>query len=322
MGNVLLIDGSNLSIIHFTANPAVDDNGTPIGMVKGFLNSIVWLNRTLKPEKIIIFFDGKGGSSQRRELFSEYKEGRKQKQIVGRYYKFSDSDMADKNREYQMSVLKSVLHFLPVNVITTNGYESDDAIAYCVKHKKYFKFDHVYIISCDKDFYQLIANDVHIYNPMSKKILDANSVVGEFGIHPNNWLFYRAISGDKSDNINGIKGIGPKTLLKLFSLNDGEMIFSHEDIDAFYESRGDIKEPTKQKRIVELYENKSTIERNWKLMNLKEPLMSSLNTSNLTSAIETFTARYDKIDMYREAGKLGLNVLSFDEMRFLIKRGN
>jgi 5'-3' exonuclease len=322
MGNTLLVDGSNLSIIHFTANPSVDDNGVPVGMVRGFLNSIVWLNRTLKPEKIVIFFDGKGGSAARRELFSEYKEGRKQKQIVGRYYKFSDADKADKNREYQLSLLKTLLNYLPVNVITTNGYESDDAIAYCVKHKKYFNFDHVYVISCDKDFYQLIDNDVHIYNPMSKKILDANSIVNEHGIHPNNWLFYRAISGDKSDNIDGIKGIGPKTLLKLFSLDDGSMTFSTDDIDAFYESRGDIKEPTKQKKIVELFEHKTLIERNWKLMNLKEPLLSNSNTTSLTSAIESFSAQYNKIDMFREAAKLGLNFTSFDELRFLIKRGN
>lgn len=322
MGNTLLIDGTNLSIIHFTANPAVDDNGVPVGMVKGFLNSIVWLNRTLKPEKIIIFFDGQGGSSQRRSLYSEYKEGRKKNKVVGRYYKFSDEDKAEKNKEYQLSLLKSILENLPVNVITSSGFEADDGIAYCVKHKKYFNFDHVYIVSCDKDFYQLIADDIHIYNPMSKKIINEKSVVEEFGIHPVNWLFYRAISGDKSDNVPGVKGIGPKTLLKIFNLIGEDTKHTIEDLNECYLVKDEIEDESKKKKIIQLYENKETIERNWKLLGLADPMLSNSHCDRLTQEINQFAPSYKKIDTFRDVSRLGLNASSFDELRFLVKRGN
>lgn len=322
MGNTLLIDGSNLFIIHLSSNPSTDDNGIPVGAVKGFLNSLLWLNRTLKPEKIIIFFDGKGGSSQRRELFSEYKEGRKQNPVVGRYFKFSDSDKADKNREYQMNLLKDILSDLPVNVITSKNFEGDDGIAYCVKHKKYFDLGHIYIVSCDKDFYQLISDDVHIYNPMSKKIVDANCVVSEWGIHPVNWLFFRAVSGDKSDNVDGVKGIGPKTLLKLFALENENLQHTVEDIEDFYAVANEIKEATKKKKIVQLHENKDKIARNWKLLSLAEPLLSNFDTQRITESVDSFKGAYKKLDVFSKVSKLGLNASTFDELRFLVKRGN
>lgn len=317
MSNTVIIDGTNLSIIHFTANPAVDENGIPIGMVKGFLNSLLWIKRTLKPTKILIFFDTKGGSIQRRELYSEYKEGRKPKEIVGRYYKFSNSDMAEKNKEYQFSLLKQILEMLPVNVINCRGFESDDGIAYCVNHKDFFKFGNCFIVSCDKDFYQLISKEVSIYNPMSKKIINEKSVIDEFGIHPHNWLFYRSISGDKSDNVEGVKGFGPKTLLKIFSLESHEYKYDVDDIDAMFESVASFENESTKKRIVSLYENKKTIERNWKLLSLHEPMISALDKDKITQHIESFKPRFKQLDIYKTVGKLGLNVVLFDEFAIL-----
>lgn len=317
----LLIDGTNLSIIHFTANPSVDADGVPIGMVKGFLNSLIWLRRTLKPTKIIIFFDTKGGSSKRRELYSEYKEGRKPKEVVGRHYKFSTTDMAEKNKEYQFSLLKNILEMLPVNVINCRGFESDDGIAYCIKHKDFFNLDYCYIVSCDKDFYQLISKDVNIYNPMSKKIINEESVVNEFGIHPKNWLFYRSISGDKSDNVNGVKGVGPKTLLKIFPLDSADHSFSYEDLDLLFESIDEIKNESNKKKVAQLYENKNVIERNWKLLSLHDPMLSSVDKDRITDHIKGFSGHYKQLDVYKTAGKLGLNVVGFDEFVILNKKG-
>lgn len=316
----LLIDGSNLSIIHFTANPALDGNGAPIGMVKGFLNSLAWLVKTLSPSKVIIFFDGKGGSANRREVLPEYKQGRRPPAVVGRMYQFSSQEKADKNREYQFRTLQNLLEFLPVNVIVSNGFETDDGIAYAVKFRKHFKLDDVIIVSCDRDFYQLISDGVSIYNPMSKKLINAKSVLEEFGIHPQNWLLYRSITGDKSDNVDGVKSFGPKTLLKLFALESEEDRFAPEDIAELYNISDCIKDKTVLKRINMLYENLEKIERNWKLMSLANPMISNHVENFLTQRLENFEPSFKKLDLYRELNKISVafNMSLFDDFKFLL----
>lgn len=315
----LLVDGSNLFIIHLTANPALDGDGAPIGAVKGFLNSMAWLTRQLKPDKVIVFFDGKGGSSKRREILSEYKEGRRPPTVVGRLYQFSSQEKADANRAFQFRTLQDLLEFLPVNVIVSNGFETDDGIAHAVKHRKYFKLDDIIIVSCDRDFYQLVSDDVAIYNPMSKKLINTKSVVEEFGIHPKNWLFYRSITGDKSDNIDGVKSFGPKTLLKMFELNDGGNEFVPEDIAAMFELLPEIKDKTTIKRITMLHENLTKIERNWKLMSLVDPLISNAGENQITARIENFDGSFKKMDLYRALDRLGVGFdgMLFDHFKFM-----
>lgn len=317
MSRTLLIDGSNLFLIHLTANPTVDGSGTPVGGVSGFLRSISWIAKILKPEKVVIFFDGKGGSTKRREILSEYKEGRRPPTVVGRLYQFSSQEKADQNRQYQFKILQDLLEYLPVNVIVSNNFETDDGIAYVVKFKKYFDFNDIIITSCDRDFYQLVNKDVLIYNPMSKKLINEKSIIEEFGIHPKNWLFYRSISGDKSDNVDGVKGIGPKTLCKMFNLHDEQLEYSTEDIEILYENCAELQKDKKQKtllnNLIKLYENKSKIERNWKLMDLKNPLMSNVSEQFITSRIKDFNGTFKKMDLYRMFDKIGIG---FDGMAF------
>jgi DNA polymerase-1 len=323
--STLLIDGTNLAIIHFTANPAVDENGIPVGMVKGFLNAIAHLNRTLKPLKIIIFFDGKQNSSQRKAIFSEYKEGRKAKQVVGRFYKFSDADKAEKNKQYQFFALRELLELLPVNLIICNNFEADDGISYSVKYREFLNLGQVRIVSCDKDFYQLIDKDVSIYNPMSKKIIATDDVIKEFGIHPKNWLLYRSVAGDSSDNIDGVSGIGPKTLLKMFNLSTEDR-FEIEDIEAAcdeVQTNPDFaKEKVLLKNMAKVKDNIEKIKRNWQLMDLTNPMLTSLSREILDSAFQE-PARFKKIDFYKKVTdySIGINPQSFDDLKFLITQG-
>lgn len=320
----VLIDGSNLSIIHLTANPAVDENGVPIGMVKGFLNTVLWINKLLMPDRIFVFFDGKNNSSNRKQIFSEYKEGRKAKQVVGRFYKFSTDDKAEKNREYQFFVLRELLDLLPISQTVCNHYESDDAISYCVKNKSYFEFDDVFIVSCDKDFYQLIGPGISIYNPMSKKIISTKDVIDEYGIHPANWLLYRSITGDKSDNIDGIAGMGPKTVLKMFDLGT-EFPYTVEDLAEVCEDG--IKNPelskekTLLKNLLKIKTDIKKIERNWELMNLKEPMLSSSSKQILDDAILNSDSRFLKLDFWRKSMEysVGLDLNSFDNFKHLVR---
>lgn len=320
MSNTILIDGSNLFTIHFTANPSTDNSGQPVGGVVGTLNALCRIQRTLKASKIIFFFDGKGGSAGRRKLFGEYKQGRRPPSVAGRFYNFGTEERAEKNRDYQFSLLREIIDFLPINLIVSNDFEADDAIAYCVKHKNFFDLKTIYITSCDRDFFQLISNDVSIYNPMSKKVIDANDVIAEYGIHPNNWLLYRSITGDKSDNIDGVRGFGPKTILKCLNLESAEDKFTFDDIEFLATNSMPIKEKILAK-IVKLYENKDKILRNWELMDLSNPILSSTAKDILTKNIQSYKPEFKKIDLYKSFNKFGLALdpLKFDDFRFLMK---
>lgn len=319
--STLLIDGTNLFTIQMAGNPAQDGNGNPCGGVKGFMNSLPWLVRAMKPTKVIIFFDGKGGSAKRRSMLSEYKEGRRPATVVGRFYQFSDADKAENNKQYQFQLLRECLDLLPVNVILSTDFEADDGIAYCVKHREFFKLEHIYIVSCDRDFYQLVNSNVSIYNPMSKKVINTGAILEEFGIHPQNWLFYRSVTGDKSDNVDGIKGFGPKTLLKVLDLQSAEHKFTPEDVSDLFFASDIIKDKTILKHIFTLNENKSKIERNWTLMSLEDPLIDMGSKDRITNAITAFDPCYKKLDLYRAMSRLGLGLepSKFDDLRFLVR---
>lgn len=319
----LLIDGSNLSIIHFTANPAIDQNGIPVGMVKGFLSTLSWMNRELKPDRIIVFFDGRNNSSERRKIFSEYKEGRKAKQVVGRFFQFSSVDKAEKNKEYQYNILRELLDELPISNIACNNFETDDAISYCVKNSNYFSLDEILIVSCDKDFYQLISDKVLIYNPMSKLIIDKKHVIKEYGISPENWLLYRSITGDSSDNLDGIPGIGPKTILKLFDLSK-DIKFDITDVENVCSevlSSNEEKNKSIRKNLEKIKENLSLIERNWKLMDLTNPMVSSLSSEILDETIMEKNLKFKKLEFWKKASfySIGLNLSTFDDFKFLMR---
>jgi DNA polymerase-1 len=318
-----LIDGTNLSIIHFTANPAVDKNGVPMGMVKGFVNSILWILKTLKPDRIYIFFDGDNSSKQRKQIYSEYKQNRKTKKIVGRFFQFSDEDKAEKNRQYQFSVLREILDFLPVEVVICNHFEVDDAISYCVKYKEYFNFTYINIVSCDKDFIQLISDDVSIYNPMSKKIINTKSVIADYGIHPHNWLLYRSITGDSSDNLDGIRGIGPKTALKIFSL-ESDVAFDLEDVKELISVA--VEQPSSINKnilsnLLKIKEDFAKIERNWKLMDLKNPIIDNFHSKFLDDCMKSSSFSFEKLKFWKKCSEhsLGLDLGAFDEFKSLIK---
>lgn len=318
----LLIDGTNLSIIHFTANPAVDQNGTPVGMVKGVVNSLLWMYRLLKPDQIYIFFDGDNSSKQRKAIFSEYKENRKTKKIVGRFFKFSDEDKAEKNKQYQFSILREILDLLPVQMIVCNHFEVDDAISYCVKYRKYFNFSEIQIVSCDKDFIQLVDETISIYNPMSKKVVNTKSVLSDYGIHPHNWLLYRSITGDSSDNLDGIKGVGPKTALKMFNLNS-DIRFDLEDVKELIDLALEEKSLSKTilSNFVKIKESFSKIERNWKLMDLRNPIIDSFHSKFLDDSIKHSSSRFEKLKFWKKCSEhsLGLDLNAFDDFRLLIK---
>jgi DNA polymerase-1 len=194
----------------------MNPDGHHIGGLTGFLKSIGYAIRMADPTKVIIVFDGVGGSSARRNLFPAYKANRNTSRMTN-YSIFSSKDEETESINNQISRLIQYLQCLPVTVISIDGLEADDIIGYLAnKFQAHEETARVTIMSADKDFLQLVSDKVHCYSPTKKKIYTPKDVLEEFGVSSNNFLNYKILMGDQSDNIPGITGLGPKKLIKLF----------------------------------------------------------------------------------------------------------
>jgi DNA polymerase-1 len=194
----------------------MNPDGHHIGGLTGFLKSIGYAIRMADPTKVVIVFDGVGGSSARRNLFPAYKANRNTSRMTN-YSIFSSKDEEQESINNQISRLIQYLQCLPVTVISIDGLEADDIIGYLAnKFQKHEETARVTIMSADKDFLQLVSDKVHCYSPTKKKIYTPKDVLEEFGVSSNNFLNYKILMGDQSDNIPGITGLGPKKLIKLF----------------------------------------------------------------------------------------------------------
>ena len=151
-------------------------------------------------------------------MYSGYKSNRAVKTQFNRYQEFANLQDESESMKRQFGRVIEYLGQLPVTTIAIDNVEADDIIAY-IANEVYTDDDHkVTIVSTDRDFLQLVNNRISVWSPV-KKILYTPSVLHEeIGLPSHNYLLYRAITGDKSDNIPGLKGIGLKTLLKHFPI--------------------------------------------------------------------------------------------------------
>jgi DNA polymerase-1 len=194
----------------------INPDGHHIGGLTGFLKSVGYAIRMADPTKVVIVFDGVGGSNARRNLFPEYKANRNANRMTN-YSIFQSKAEEQESINNQMERLIQYLKCLPVTVVSIDGLEADDIIGYlATKFEVHEDTQKVTIMSADKDFLQLVSDKVHCYSPTKKKVYTPKDVLEEFGVSSYNFLNYKVLMGDSSDNIPGITGLGPKKLLKLF----------------------------------------------------------------------------------------------------------
>ena len=208
---VLIIDGLNLYLRVFAVNGMLNDNGVPIGGVMGFLKSLAYSIREVNPTRVIVVYDGNGGSQRRRKILSNYKENRKPNKRITRWDAFKDFEEENKSKKAQFKRLLQYMDSLPINVIAIDRIEADDTIAYIANN---LLEKEVTIMSADQDFLQLVNERITVWSPIKKKFYTPELVIKDYGVPAHNFLMYKVLMGDKSDNILGIKGLGPKNYLK------------------------------------------------------------------------------------------------------------
>ena len=273
---VLIVDGLNLYLRAFAVNGALNDNGVPVGGLTGFLRSLAYAIREVNPTRVIVVYDGQGGSQRRRKILPDYKSNRKPGKRITRWDAFKDAREEKDAMKIQFSRLLDYLDFLPINVISIDRIEADDTIAY-IAHTLLDK--DVTIMSSDQDFLQLVDNRVTVWSPTKKKFYTPRMVMDDYGVPAHNFLMYKTLMGDKSDNIPGVKGLGPKKLPKIVPdlLSQNTL-----DLDFILEYSGKGEEPM-HKRIVE---SETQLRVNKELMDLKNPPISGELKLQITRLIE------------------------------------
>ena len=222
LNSVLIIDGLNAFLRAFTMINHINPDGHHIGALTGFLKSIGYAIKMLNPTKVVIVFDGVGGSNARRNLFPDYKANRNANRMTN-YSIFQSKEEETEAINNQMQRLILYLKCLPVSVISVEGLEADDIIGYLThKLENFGETKEINIMSADQDFLQLVSEKTSVYSPTKKRIFKPKDVLAEYGVSATNYINYKILLGDKSDNVPGVSGLGPVKLVKLFPELTGE----------------------------------------------------------------------------------------------------
>jgi 5'-3' exonuclease len=297
---ILLVDARNLFTRHYVVNPDMTSNGQQCGGVIGFMKTLRRLVYDLSPAQVIIAWEG-GGSTKRRAIFADYKANRKPERL-NRFYEDDIPDTED-NRVWQMAILARMLKRFPVCQLYVSDCEGDDVIAHL--HRNQFKDRKKIIVSNDKDFYQLLDDKTSIYSPQSKRLHTMEDVKKEFfGIQAQNFALAKALCGDKSDNIPGVKGLGFKTLVQRIPLLISDAEVTIDEVVAYANVRRN--EAKVMKNIVE---SEQLIRTNWRLVYLGGSTLTHDQAARVETILSEHSPKADMLSFMRDLVEVGVRTI-------------
>ena len=277
--HVLIVDSMNTFIRSFAMLQSMNPQGHHTGGLVGFLRSLGFLMRTIDPTRIICVFDGQASSSSRKNIDPEYKANRNIKRITN-WEIFDDKDDEFQSMTMQMGRLVEYLQCLPLTLISIDKIEADDTISYLAQ-KFAANNKKVTIVSSDKDFLQIVDENIEVYSPIKKKTYGKKEVQEEIGMIPENYLIMKALLGDNSDNLTGIKGLGPKTLIKEFPGLVKDPLFELSDIQKICNEKLQTK-----KIFAQILYDWNKVKTNYELMNLLEPRLGDYEIVHILDKIK------------------------------------
>ena len=276
---VLIIDGLNTFIRSFSVNPAINEDGVHIGGIAGFLKSIRYTLSVIKPTRCIIVFDGKDGSKRRRKIYPEYKAQRKIKKRLNRNVDWGTAPAnEEESMKLQLGRLVEYLEYLPLTIVSVDGIEADDTMAYV--SKQFLSDSKIVLMSTDKDFLQLVDDRISVWSPTKKILYTPDKVKDEYGIPSKNLLTYRILDGDKSDNINGVQGAGLKSIIKYIPSITEDNEFNAKNLLDFVNNSD-----SKIKLLENIKNSSNLIKRNYLLMQLSKVDIPNHTKRKITDSI-------------------------------------
>jgi len=306
MKRILVIDSLNAFVRAYSADPTVNPKGIPIGGFRGYLKILQKMLRLTKPDRVIICWDGEGGSKKRKNMFEGYKAGRNPLTINSSIKANAEDEL--KNRIWQETRLVEYLNYLPVIQIMVDGVEADDLIALVCKDVKFAGQQKV-IVSNDKDFIQLCDEETILFRPVKDQIMNIKTVVEEYGIHPFNFAVARAIVGDTSDNLPGVRGAGLPTIAKRFPFLAEAKEYTLDDI---YKH---CREHTGEVKIYKgVLQEQKQIKLNHRMMQLQYRLVPTETKKKIFRDIKRDECIFDKDAFLKLCTEDGLMDINFSEL--------
>ena len=212
---------------YFALPPLRNSDGFPTGLLTGFVNLIDMLRREHGTDYLVFALDAKG-KTFRNDIYPEYKANR---------------DPAPEDLVKQLPVAIDWITQMGFANLMREGYEADDVITTVTKFARE-KDMHVRIVSHDKDLYQMIEDGkVEMYDAVKRSVVNEQSCLDKFGVHPRDFINFQAILGDSSDNVPGVKGIGKVGAAKLIN--------KYHTLEAIYEDIENCGTPRIQKLMLE-----------------------------------------------------------------------
>lgn len=310
---LLVIDALNMYFRAYIVDPSLSTNGQPIGGLKGFLKILQKLVREMRPDEVVICWDGAGGSRRRKSKNKNYKEGRTPIRLNRDIRTLSESEEQE-NKMWQQQRLIEYLNEMPVIQLMLEAVEADDIISYVVQDGNYKGWQKI-IVSSDKDFFQLCDEETVIYRPIQKKFVNRNNILEEYKIHPTNFALARAMVGDRSDNLEGVRGVGLASVAKRFEFLVEDKSFLVDDIMKRCE-----EVESKLKIYNNIAENRSLIEDNYRLMQLYSPSISPQGKSRMRYALDNFVPEFNQTGAKTMMIKDGFGVWDCTDLFAFFKR--
>ncbi len=305
---VLIIDALNAYLRAYIVDPSISANGQPIGGLKGFIKILQKLVRDTRPEEIVIVWDGPNGSRKRKSMDSNYKAGRKPIRLNRAFHNLTD-DQEMQNKVWQQSRLIEYINEMPIIQVMLPEIEADDVISYITSMENYSGWQKV-IVSNDKDFMQLCDGETILFRPTKKEIMSMNTISENIGIHPTNMALARAIAGDASDNLKGVRGAGLATIAKrLPFLKESKTASIDDVIDYCNETE------QKQKFYSNVVEAREVVEHNYNMMQLYAPQMSVQAKQKVDYAITEFECTFNKTEILRLMIEDGFGELNWEDLK-------
>ncbi len=228
---ICLVDGSGYIFRAFYGLPPMTSpSGVPVNAVYGFTNMFLKLTNKIDCDYNLVLFDAKR-QNFRNDFFPDYKATRKD----------IPEDLIP-----QFPIIREAVNALRLNQLEIEGFEADDLIA-TYTSKALSKGMEVIIVSADKDLMQLIRPGVSFYDPMKDKFFTPEDVKEKFGVYPEKVPDVQALSGDSTDNVPGVPGIGPKTA--------AELVNTYGSLEEVLNHAGEIKQNKRRETLLANIEN-------------------------------------------------------------------